>query len=214
MERTTITRGRRSYPTGIEKDDRQSKNRQLLLAGVFLLGLMLGRSLVGTAENATSAAVMELITGYLNGRHLESVGQTFLATFGSSLLLLLILFFCSFSAIAAPVIYLIIFLKAVGIGLSYGMLFSGFGWRALPYVTIILMPNAVISSLTLLAAARESLQLSRRLLSRMIGGNQVPIQGELQQTVTRFVMYTCVLAFSALLDGLLLYLFGTALQLQ
>ena len=214
MNRTTFDRPRRTYPPGIEKKDTQTQNRQLLLAGVFILGLLAGRSLVGASESDTNTAVLELISGYLSGRHLESVGQTFVASFGSSLLLLLALLFCGFCAIAPPLIYTIIFLKGAGIGLSYGMLFAGFGWQALPYVTVILLPNAVISSLVLMAAAKEALGLSRHLFTRIGPGDQLSAPLNLRLTVMRFLVFAGILAFAALLDGLLAYLFGGVLGLQ
>lgn len=183
----------------------------LILALVLLGGILLGRygtSLFGQTVNDTA---YRLVAGYSLGNVGEGVGQSFLAAFSSSFALLLGLFFCSFCAIAAPIILGILLLHGVGIGLCYSLFFSVYGMGAFWYVAVILLPNAAITAIVLLRAGDLALGQSVRIYNKIFGDTSSgsPVLG--RETVVMFIHFTLMMAGSSALYAATVTLFGVRL---
>ncbi|MDD2955372.1 MAG: hypothetical protein PHD67_03530 [Oscillospiraceae bacterium] len=181
------------------------RHRPLLAFSIiFFGGVVLGALLVRTADPATLDAVGKL-TGEFSARRAE---QGFWQTVGASLLpgllLLALLFFSGFCAIGQPVIAAVPLFRGLGFGVGAGYLYARHGLIGVGYVAALLLPGAVISALTLLAAASEALWLANGFFGGIRGQAPRPVK----PYCVLFAGFAALILFSALADGAANLLFG------
>ena len=180
----------------------------LLLALVLVLGIFLGRYSAGMFGSMVNDTAYRLVAGYSLGNVGQGIGQSFLAAFSASFSLLLILFFCAFCAIAAPIIFGTLLFYGIGLGLCYSLFFSLYRFDAFWYVVIILLPNSAITALTLIKASGLALKQSSHIFSRSFGDAPQNTAVSGKNTVVMFIGFTVLLTGNSLLYAITVVLFG------
>ena len=190
----------------------RSAGRLPLLAGILVAGMVVGRGMVGTMDGALGEQAAALAGGFLAHRSGQTALETFLASFFSSGAQLLLLFFLGFCAIGTPLLYLYPFVRGLGMGFGYGTLFYQHGWLALGWFCL-LLPNLLISTVVLLQACQQSIDLSLKFWT-FTGRREGPMARITPSPVySRFVFFLLLLLLSAGVDCGLFALFGRFLAL-
>ena len=206
--RTRSRWNRRAFPAVEELAEAVRRGGKLpLLAALFVLGMILGRGMVGILEDGVGEEALALAGGFLAQRSVQPPLQTFLMSFFSSAGQLLLLFFLGFCAIGAPILYLYPLVRGLGVGLGYGTLFYQQGWQGLGWF-LLLLPNLLISTAVLLAACRQSIDLSLKFWT-FTGRKEGPTARIAPSGVySRFLFFALLLVFSAGVDALLMAVVG------
>ena len=163
----------------------RSAGRLPLLAGILVAGMVVGRGMVGTLDGALGEQAAALAGGFLAQRSGQTALETFLASFFSS---------------------------GLGMGFGYGTLFCQHGWLALGWFCL-LLPNLLISTVVLLQACQQSIDLSLKFWT-FTGRREGPMARITPSPVySRFVFFLLLLLLSAGVDCGLFALFGRFLAL-
>lgn len=122
-------------------------------------------------------------------------------------LLLLILFVCGLSACGLPVVLIVPFFFGLGIGMSEAYYYST-GWRGVLTVAVLLLPQLLIKSASLLMASAESMRMTllfsgQLLPQRSAGGG---MNQHFRLYVLRFFIFLLVALAAGVVDVLLRFL--------
>ena len=121
-----------------------------IFAGLFLIGMLAGIVLLYHADGQLREWLHILLGGYLEKRYEQSFSQIAALSFGSSVFLLLILFFCGFCTISQPIILLLVLFRGLGYGCVFHFISSHAIWL---YFTDLRSQNFIF---IIFAAAPES----------------------------------------------------------
>lgn len=144
--------------TGPGRGGRRNNHNTLdLLYGAFMIcGIAVGVILLTTVDQSYKQQLLDVVGGYVTHRS----GQSFAATVGSActmnILLVMLLMFCGYCSVSLPLIGCIAAFKGLGYGVSTAMVYSIYGIQALPYVNLLILPNALFSSLVIINSCREA----------------------------------------------------------
>lgn len=131
-----------------------------LLCLLFVFGVMLGSfTACKSHDNAVFGA--EFMQSFLIGRQTQPLEKTFFSALTPNIITWAIIFLCGFCAVSTPVIPLILLIRSIGFGVLAGGMLLYCGESALQCITLVLLPNTVISALTLVFCCRDAISMSR-----------------------------------------------------
>ncbi|MCI9364810.1 hypothetical protein D7Y09_01990 [bacterium 1XD42-1] len=174
-----------------------------IFAGLFLIGMLAGIVLLYHADGQLREWLHILLGGYLEKRYEQSFSQIAALSFGSSVFLLLILFFCGFCTISQPIILLLVLFRGLGYGFSMGGLYAEKGTLAAPFVFSTLFLPMLFGSILLICAAKTSFLLSLRLLRKAITPSEHDERVRMRRYCIRYFLYLIICILIALLDAVL-----------
>lgn len=186
------------------------ENWMILLFGfLFIFGVWIGTSFVGSFPEDTLEKLLILLNGYISSREGQGMRETFLNSFFSFLWPTAVLFFCGFCAIAQPVILLMPFFKGLGFGLSAFMLLSLHGSTAIGYLIALLLPGTILSSLILLFCCRESFSLSCMFFRAMNPSLPAIPEISVGGYCVKYIIFTASIAGASALESFLFQIFSS-----
>ena len=214
MKRTNRFEGRRDRV--YEPVFNIQENLSLIaFGGFFLGGVFLGALVVSWLGSDAAESLTAIMGNFLQSRQQQDLPQTFLSAFSSSALLLLLLFFCGFCAISAPLIFAVPLFKGLGFGLTAGSVFAACGIDALWYVAILILPNPLISAIVLLLACRQAFRMSRKIWIQVTAGGaprSAPAVA-MGPFLGRFLIYLILIGAGAVIESILYHIFSPSLLL-
>ena len=125
----------------------------------FAAGMIYGVLLISRG-GALSDTLGRLAGGYVLAQREQSLLESFRQCLQTAFLFLLIPYLLGYSAIGQPGALVLPFFKGLGLGAFLGNLYRAFGWEALGYSALVLVPSAVLELLALFIGCRESIRLS------------------------------------------------------
>lgn len=131
----------------------------VITAGVFLGTLLFCRSsrqLVYTSD--------ALCHGFIKLLCPQSIAEMFVRSFSWTFILLMLMMLSGFCSISQPFSMILLFWRGSALGVSVSYMYSIYGLKGAAVSVLMILPNAVATSLILVYAARESLRLSNLLL--------------------------------------------------
>ncbi len=185
------------------------KNRTTLLLGlVFLVGVAVGGRLA-----SQELTILDSLTAFLS----QTKGSSgfvsgVMTTFATNAALLLLICLCGFGAIFQPLVLTVLLFKGLGFGVLGVYAYSSGDRGAIMYYLLVLLPEAVLTVLILVTAAKESLRFSARFLAELLphreGTEQSsPTGSGVGIYLARFVVFYLLNGSAALLVGILKLLF-------
>lgn len=188
------------------------KNVLLLILGLlFLAGLFSGAIFVSQAGEESRKTLEVILSGFLEQRQTQAFTGIFASTFFSIFVLLIVLFFCGFCTIAQIIILLLPLFKGLGYGFSVGSLYMQYGFHAVGYVSIMLLPVMLLSTILLICAAKTSFILSLRLLQTTMTESEQNGRFAAKRYCVKFAAYTLLAIAIAAMDAILVWQFGTVI---
>lgn len=208
MSRNAIQNGRRRYYARYFSHYTRKYYALLGLGAFFLLGVLAGSVLLGSADGETLTLLMRLVTGFVEKRRGQALIENFAGAATSSFLFVGALFLCGFSAVGHPAELLAPLFRGLGFGFSVSSLYNSYGTSATGFVALFLMPNMLISTIAILFCCRESLRLSTFFFSAMRPVKQDREAYSLRLYVARYFVAAVVCALSAFLEAFIYSLFA------
>ena len=192
----------------------QKQNIFYLLLFLFILGMMYGSVLLKEDNTSLLKNLASIQDVYIRDKLNQSVFLTICNSFVSSGLFFAITFLCGFSAIGQPFTLLVPFVKGLGIGSSIGYLYLNYGIAGIGYSALLMIPSAIISIFSLVLSARESIRLSNTLASLFLKGSIQISKAAFRLYLLKHFILLIFILISALLEGLLTFLFAGLFQIQ
>lgn len=127
----------------------------LLLVGVLIGSLTLSHMSEENLNNLTF-----ITQGFFKNRTEQTLLQTLWISFSSAGGIILVCFIMGFSAVSQPVELAIPIFRGIGLGTSISYLYISCGLKGFFITAVMILPHAVISSLAILLAVRESIRMS------------------------------------------------------
>ena len=188
-----------------------SRTKVLVLAlmGIMLLGVLIGTLTFCNMKSGDFSNLSFITQGFIKNRGEQTFIKTLLTSFYTSGLLALICFLLGFSAIAQPIEILVPLFRGIGLGTSIAYIYSCYGFKGFFIALIMIMPHAVISSIAIIIAARESMRLSNLFTNKaMSSKNEGDLRSSIKLYLLKFVILFGIIAISALIDSILTFSFA------
>lgn len=186
----------------------KGKASLMLLMFLVLLGVLAG-TLVFCNMSGSDISDLSFVTqGFIKERAEHTFIQTFLESFSSSSLLVLVCFLMGFWAIAQPFEILVPFFRGLGLGASMSYIYAMYGIKGFFIILIMILPHAVISSVAIIFSARESIRLSNLFAETVVNGNNSNMTSCIKLYLLKFLILFVIIGLSSLLDSILTFVFA------
>ena len=176
------------------------------LCGAAIIGVLLGTMCF--CLNTKAADSIMLFGGELQSRMSMEHGKLMAGAFLGSTVFLLGIGLTGFCAVGQPFELALLVLRGMGLGYSMAQLYAQAGRESAIYAAGLLLPGAVISTLGLIAAAREAVCLSNIYLRITLSDRQEQGLAEAVKLYgAKLLVIEAVLALAAGADTICNYLF-------
>lgn len=200
--------GRTPYRIRQGRGGKRSNSLDLLYGAFMICGVAVGVVLLTTVDQSYKQELLDVVGGYLTHRN----GQSFAATVGSAcsmnILLVMLLLFCGYCSVSLPLIGFISAFKGLGYGISTAMVYSIYGIQALPYVSLLILPNALLSSLVIINSCHEATTQASGQWGRAEQSRE-----QIKEYNFKIFRNMVILLLSGILEALLFLVFGRFLSL-
>lgn len=129
-------------------------------AALFLAGVLAGALFLKAASPETLSSLATLTGQFARRRSEQQFLSTLWSSFTSTTLMLATLFVCGFCAVAQPAIVLLPLFRGLGFGYQAGYIYAQCGLSGMGYVSLILLPNMMFSTLILIYGCMEAFTMS------------------------------------------------------
>lgn len=188
----------------------------LLLALLFLIGMIYGVLCFYFSSDTSSAfggAAVSMAQGYAQRIHTDSMLICLKNAFSSTLLFLALAYLLGYSAIAQPIILLLLPVRGLGVGFFMASLYREFGLRGVLYCLLVLLVNLVVSFFCILIACREAFALSNMLFKSFAVPHSPPVTAAAVKLYNLKIGILLAIGFAGALSELLFsVLFGGVLK--
>lgn len=198
----------------VNKNSGLTNTRKINPNYIILMILLLGGVLIGTLafcfmkkEDITNLSFITqlFIKNKADLPFIKSLANTFF----SSGIIVLLCFILGFSAITQPVELVVPVFKGLGLGASIAYIYVMYGVKGFLISFLLIMPNAVISSICIIVAVRECIKMSNKFtLYALSYAENVEVKPEIKLYILKFVILFVVIGLSSLIDSLLAFIFA------
>lgn len=175
-----------------------------LLLVLILLGVTLGVWLVCRNPNWEYLYNPIVTQGFITDYYQKTILDVFLNAFIWTGILLMIIYFCGFSAISHIIAISMIFLRGLALGISISSTYLEYSSKGILIYLLVMMLHSVISSIVLVFATIDSLLQSNTILCTILERSSEVIR--IKKYNLKFLMYLIIVLFSSIVDTCLLYL--------
>ncbi len=193
---------------------RRNKIMSVLLVS-FLVAMLYGSVLISQADESLKNKLVFLTQEYLSIRGEQSVLSTFLTSISTLSIYLVSGFLLGFFAFGQPCCIFIILFRGFGLGLSMGQIYLDYQAQGVIYCLVLIVPAAVLFTLILTAALKDSIQLSNLFLAVLFPrfGNLAAQESLLKVYTIRYLVYFLLTFLIAALESGMNFLFSGIIPL-
>ncbi|MEG0693036.1 MAG: stage II sporulation protein M [Oscillospiraceae bacterium] len=146
--------------TSIEKEDYRANYSLILLAGMFIIGMIYGVLLIKSNSDSLANTISIITNEYTIKLQQGSIWQGFWSSFVSTFIFIFLPYLLGYSAIAQPLILFVPWFKGLGLGFFMANLYTSYGFRGIGFCALVIMPSTLVALFCILIASREALKLS------------------------------------------------------
>ncbi len=173
----------------------------LILFGLLLSGILVGALVFCNLSTASADTLSFLAKGYLETRAELGGLEILLKTLISSTIFLAVALFLSFSAVSQPALFILPFLKGLGLGASVAQIYSLTGPKGFIVVLLMIIPCEAVISVSMIIAVKESVRFSNLMLHHTLASSFTNgLRESTRLHCIRFLMLEVAVAVGALLD--------------
>lgn len=208
MNRTSVIINQRE---NVKKFERVFKGNFLFyfLIGLFFVGMLYGVLVINSYGSSLNDILSSMINTFVDSRLEQSLFSTFITSFNSSLILIVISFLFGFCSISQPLTMLIPVFRGLGLGLCMGYLYSGYGFKGVGFSLILIIPHMFISTLAIIISSKESIKLSNLFLGTFVAklSNSITFKSVKLYCIKHSILLLFIF-ISAIIDCLFTFLFA------
>lgn len=198
----------RTSVTEIEQNNNKKKISILLLFGVILLGTLIGTITFSAMPDNQVFNSDILNNGFMKHTTSMSVFEAFLSSFKNTAVFIAMLFLFGLCAVSQPAEVFILFYRGMALGISISSTYYAYGFKGLPMALLMILPHAVLSSVILILAVRESVKLSNIFAGFAFSDKKNnEFNPQVKLYFIKYVVLLVLLVLSSLLDSVLMAVF-------
>lgn len=206
-----MTRTSGGTPSGgmasIKRAFRRNRIMAVLLIS-FLAAMLYGSVFIAQVGADLEEQLRFLTQEYLTTRGEQPILSTFLSSLSTSALYLISAFFLGFFAFGQPVCIFIMLFRGFGLGISMGQIYLHYQLNGFLYCLVLIAPVAVLFTLVLASALKDSVQMSNLFLAIFFPKLGTAAEGALKMYGTRYLVYAILAVVIASLDAGMNFLFS------
>ncbi len=187
--------------------DMLENSRVIFLVVFFIIGIIVGASAI-----KNNGEMNDKIKYIISNFAMQRAGQGMFDNFFNSLLVNLVFVFLSvflgFSLIGYPLIMLLPFIRGTAIGAVSGYLYLEYKLMGLGYSFLMIYPSSVLCMVAMIIIFNESCEYSHNAYMKAIAGRGQFEKDETKLFLVRQIIFSAVVAVSALIDALSVELFS------
>ncbi|MFZ2539081.1 MAG: stage II sporulation protein M [Oscillospiraceae bacterium] len=146
--------------TSIKKEDYRASYSLILLAGMFIIGMIYGVLLIKSNSDTLANTILIITNEYTIKLQQQTILQSFMSSFASTFIFILLPYLLGYSAIAQPLIILVPWFKGLGLGFFMANLYTSYGFSGIGFCALVIMPSTLVALFCIVIASREALKLS------------------------------------------------------
>lgn len=184
--------------------DGLAKNKLLIILALsFFVGLVIGVTVFSKSSILMSIA-KNSVSEFLKDRINQAFLSIFISSFFSGLLFLLAIFLSGTSLLGIVLAPLLLALRGFLYANTVSYIYSSYGVKGVAFCAVIIVPSAVIFSLTALFAAKYSISFSY-IIARLTLPRSTPacLYEDFKKYCMRFALLVILVIFSSLVDAVL-----------
>lgn len=183
-----------------------------VLMVILFAGVLAGALLYCNADKLYYSKLEANTVSFIKKSFEYSFLQLAVNSFAGTFFLVLACFLLGFGSVFQPVELIIPFFKGLGLGVSLADIYYSLGFNGIILSLILIIPNAVISSFSLIIACRESVRMSNSIKKILFGKSPDYNNVDFRLYITKFIIVTVIIGGSSLLDGAITILFSKFLN--
>jgi hypothetical protein len=172
-----------------------------LLAAVYIIGIIGGVTLFMTRFNTTFFQ-----TGFID--YNKNFLQITVDLFTPAIITLGIIFLLGFGSIFSVFVPLVLLYKGFETGLTLAHIYASFASYEMINMLIIIIPNAVFSTLVLIVGCREAMRMSVSIFKVTVSCGYLPVDYKLY--INKFIILTAILLAGAITNA---FICGTFIKI-
>lgn len=181
----------------------------VILFLLFFCGVLYGSLAAATAPREIVGQVAGITGGFADKRAEQSLLTTFVNSFGTNIVLLIIIYLLGFSAISQPIELFLPIFYGLGVGISMGVIYKIQLFQGIVYSAVLIVPHTVVALFAIILATREAFLMSNLFLGSAIPKLYGDISLETIKLYTlKFLVLSVIVLVSALADCMLTFLFA------
>lgn len=175
---------------------------------VMMSGVLLG-TLLFRGGSDTSVYTSDVLShGFIKLSCTQTLTEVFIRSVSWTSFLLILLFVLGFCSISQPLELMVLLWRGTALGLSVSYMYSIYEIKGAVISALMILPHAVITSVVLVFAARESLRFSDLYILHIAGRDDESSSApQLKLYIIRFAVLLTAALVSSFLDCALTYLF-------
>lgn len=182
-------------------------NRQIIiLVLLFLIGLIFGSFSIKSENSFISQKIIPL---YMNYAKTKSTAKDITVFFSALMIdsaVIIFAYFIGLCAVGVPFVALVPLSSGALIGAVSGYIYQTYMLRGLGYCAIIIFPSAVITVAAILFASKESMIMSKSMLSLLSQRHNSQYE-DFKSYSIRFIIYLAISCAGALVETIMTHLF-------
>ena len=195
--------------TSCEPVKKNIKPNIILLMTLLLIGVLIGTLAFCNMSQDDFNNFSFITQMFIKNKTEQTFLQSLINSFSTSASLLLICFFLGFSAISQPVEITIPIFRGLGLGASIAYIYVTYGIKGFLISLLLIIPNAVISSISIIIAARESIKMSNMFTFFAISNScENNMKSCIKLYLLKFVILFVIIGLSSVIDSLLAFIFA------
>ena len=195
--------------TSCEPVKKNIKPNIILLMTLLLIGVLIGTLAFCNMSQDDFNNFSFITQMFIKNKSEQTFLQSLINSFSTSASLLLICFFLGFSAISQPVEITIPIFRGLGLGASIAYIYITYGIKGFLISLLLIIPNAVISSISIIIAVRESIKMSNMFTFFAISNScENNMKSCIKLYLLKFLILFVIIGLSSVIDSLLAFIFA------
>ncbi len=182
--------------------------RIVLLLCLFICGLIIGSYAIKCNDSLLYSQLDEILKESIIKRNSMKFFNTFLDSFITDAVFLVITFAAGLCAIGIPAISIMPLIKGFSVGITGAYIYSAYSVKGVCYCLFVFFPAQIISSAILIFACNESFYMSADLFSTL-NNNSLKEKNLVRLYLTRFGLFLLFSAVIALTDAFIYRVFSS-----
>lgn len=178
-----------------------------ILITLFFIGLILGSFSVKSGDNFFTQKITQIYSSYLIQKNTFNSTLIFIVTFFMSMSAVVVSFFTGLCALGIPFIVAVPVVSGAVIGTISGYVYETYLLKGLGYCAIIIFPAASITLVSLISSCKESLIMSKNMLSILATGRNQQ-QDIFKGYCIKHLAFAAICATAALIEAVLFNMFS------
>lgn len=179
------------------------KNYNIIILTILMgFGVIIGSIIISNASNEFNGSINYLYDNFVASIKGKNFTSSFLDTLFTSMIYIFLYFIAGTNALGVPFIYFLTCIKGIGNGIISGYLYMTFGIKGVGFATLVLLPYALLSAVTVILMGNSSLQMSKSIFTTLSGKFANSNEIKIKKYCVNFLIYTALFVLFSIIDAI------------